>query len=789
MQPLLAFIGGDQERFTEQEHAYYAGEEITKSAVLVWDGYEARSFSLTWTWMKGDEVLAQEEKTLTLNPGETRMEPIALHVPMEVAGREDTVLKLAVRGEPGGPVLQEDELALSLWPSLEDKPAWKNQSRWAVYDPAGKSLPWMGSLGVNAVRVDGPESLQNVQADVLVMGRESLGSGELPFTETDIVDGLWVLVLEQQPKAWKSLGLRMQDIVTRYVFPRDRESMVYAGLEDEDLINWRGSPDLLPPTSEGMEPWPNTRSPHWGNEGAVASVVLETPQRGAFTPLADAEFDLAYSPLLEWRHGKGGVLFSTFDFTGRVGVDPTATRLASNILKALDSAYPSDQARQLAYLGDKADREYVKGLGFSVRRIQPGEVIGLDTGRTLLVLGAGALDTTGVQVSSWVSQGGIALVLPQPRDAFSEANLPFVLKTHDVSLSKVSPGNDALILRGIGPQTLHWRMPVTQAAFEPDSLPHSAVFLLDGLLAEIPEGKGKWVFSQLDWKPFEDGSWTLEKTRWNTMKFYRQLCTNLGAVSDAARVQTLLDPQVSSPMENISAWQVLNSVYSAKPTEPGILEGLAITMPVESISGEQLTEDGTTSAASAPKDQESTAAGIMIGKGEANLMRADNKGKWMRMEPRPDGFVHLDWISTPAMGKIGYARTYIYSGQAREAVFSMGADYWMVFRVNGEAIIDNTQKERMRHAPSSSEYQVTAPLKKGWNLLEVKVGSGVSGFGFWCAVSDPGDLEVVASLTQPDTQPETRGGKLLPEPDLRRETIFYQRAFTPEDDPYSLVPW
>src|SRR5690606_4684020 len=120
---------------------------------------------------------------------------------------------------------------------------------------------------------------------------------------------------------------------------------------------------------EGMKKWPLARPPHWGNYGAVASVVIETPHAGAFTPIAVAEFGLNYSPLLEWRHGRGGIFLSQFDLTRRIGTDPVATRIAENLVRTLDQPFAQEQNRTVRYLGDAKGWEYLSRLGFASSRI------------------------------------------------------------------------------------------------------------------------------------------------------------------------------------------------------------------------------------------------------------------------------------------------------------------------------------------------------------------------------------------------------------------------------------
>lgn len=112
--------------------------------------------------------------------------------------------------------------------------------------------------------------------------------------------------------------------------------------------------------------------------------------------------------------------------------------------------------------------------------------------------------------------------------------------------------------------------------------------------------------------------------------------------------------------------------------------------------------------------------------------QADQKG---------EGFVSFESISPALEGKVGYARTFVYSATERPAIFLLGCDYWMQFRVNGECFVDHSREIRPSWTPEPLEFRCDVPLRAGWNLLEVKVASGQQGFAFACQVDDSGDLK------------------------------------------------
>ena len=110
-----------------------------------------------------------------------------------------------------------------------------------------------------------------------------------------------------------------------------------------------------------------------GNRGNVASVLIEKPARGNFLPIIDGGFSLQYSPLMEYREGKGMVLFCQMDVTGRTEADPAAERLARNILDYV-SAWKPAPIRQALYVGDPAGKSHLEKAGVSAASYEGGKL-------------------------------------------------------------------------------------------------------------------------------------------------------------------------------------------------------------------------------------------------------------------------------------------------------------------------------------------------------------------------------------------------------------------------------
>ena len=102
-----------------------------------------------------------------------------------------------------------------------------------------------------------------------------------------------------------------------------------------------------------------------GCRGNVASVLIEKPARGDFLPILDGGYSLQYSPLMEYREGKGMVLFCQMDVTGRTESDPAAEALAANILRYA-SAWKPAARREALYVGDPAGKRHLERAGLAL---------------------------------------------------------------------------------------------------------------------------------------------------------------------------------------------------------------------------------------------------------------------------------------------------------------------------------------------------------------------------------------------------------------------------------------
>jgi hypothetical protein len=199
---------------------------------------------------------------------------------------------------------------------------------------------------------------------------------------------------------------------------------------------------------------PVTRLWRCGNRGNVASVLIEKPPRGDFLPILDGGYSLQYSPLIEYREGKGMVLFCQLDVTGRTESDPAAQTLARNLIDYVSTWKPAPR-RKAVYVGDTAGRNHLQSMGIAAESYDGGKL----TGDQVLVVGPGGgreLASSAASIAGWLERGGHVLAVGMDQQE-ANAFLPMTIKmrTEEHIAACFKPFGTNSLLAGLGPADVH----------------------------------------------------------------------------------------------------------------------------------------------------------------------------------------------------------------------------------------------------------------------------------------------------------------------------------------------
>ena len=211
-------------------------------------------------------------------------------------------VKLQAKFQLGSRVTQEDSFQFTILPKptvpRSEKPLY-------LFDPQGQTTRLLKKLDITKIPFAPTSDLS--KSDTLIVGKNALTiDGPAPPIDR-VRDGLKVIMFEQQPEVLeKRLGFRVQQYGLRQVFPRVPDHLALAGLSQETLRDWRGESTLLPPQLK-YEMWPThgpkitwcdipvTQAWRCGNQGNVASALIEKPACGDFLPIVDGGFSLQYA--------------------------------------------------------------------------------------------------------------------------------------------------------------------------------------------------------------------------------------------------------------------------------------------------------------------------------------------------------------------------------------------------------------------------------------------------------------------------------------------------------------
>ena len=496
--PLLAWLAGKPGRFTSKDHNFLPGETVEKQIIVINNSREPVTGECSWTLnARGEKGTAR----ISVATGDQQRVPVRIALPADLA---PGTYELAASIKFSTGETQSDSLALHVLPPTP-RPA--PAAKVALFDPdgrrpsAGETAKLLAAMGVRAQTVEANADLSGV--DLLIIGKAALTANGPAPDLTRVRDGLRVLVFEQTPEALeKRLGFRIAEYGLRTAFRRVPDHPALAGLGDEHLRDWRGDATILPPRLEyelsnafngsPVVRWCGLEVPRlWrcGNRGNVASVLIEKPPVGDFLPLIDGGFSLQYSPLLEYREGKGLVLFCQMDVTGRTEEDPAAARLAANLLSYV-SGWEPVPARTALYAGDPLGKAHLERAGIKAAAYQGGAL----AADQVLVVGRGggqALTKHAPDVAKWLKARGHLLALELNAE---EANsfLPTAVRVskREHIATSFEPPSVASPFAGVGPADVHNR--------DPRELPlvsGGAKAIGDGVLAQA-EG-ANLVFCQL----------------------------------------------------------------------------------------------------------------------------------------------------------------------------------------------------------------------------------------------------------------------------------------------------
>ncbi|MBD3321331.1 MAG: hypothetical protein GF350_09580, partial [Chitinivibrionales bacterium] len=178
------------------------------------------------------------------------------------------------------------------------------------------------------------------ETDILIMGKNSIDPDASPnrIIERFVSGGGRLVLLEQEYSLFPSLKLEHAQVLT--AFPRAYGHPVLDGFEQRDFEYW------------GEDPYAALLS-----DSFVAQAMYRKDDLQAILPILDSgegrwgEGGIYYTPLFEYRHGKGVALSCQLRISDKLDTVPAASRLLMKLLEYAAAFTPNEQESPV-YLAD-----------------------------------------------------------------------------------------------------------------------------------------------------------------------------------------------------------------------------------------------------------------------------------------------------------------------------------------------------------------------------------------------------------------------------------------------------
>jgi len=506
--PLLLWIAGSKENFTEKDHHFYGGETVRKQIVLINDERTDLPYEIKWEVEIGGKAVFNGNLKGKANCGTNYFLPVEFCAPLV---NVKTSGKISATADINGSTLK-DQFTFTIYPPAENA----GENTILVFDPDGKTIMHLKALGWNVKNWDGNPAGNNI----LVIGQDSLKNQSVGSLEKFLFDGGRIIILGQDPKWLRDIaGFRVSRHVSRRFFPvvTQTNHPIIAGLDNEDFRDWRGSGTLVPENSGteiSMDKSKLEYGYHWGNRGSVSSAAIEKPHNSGWTPILEGEFDLAYSPLMEINIGKGKLIICTLDIAGRTIREPVAEIVTQRLLlyAATTTTTPTPDNKTI-YIGAQSGETLLKDTGVMFAKVES-----IPADASLAIIGEDS-KLSDKDIVDYLEKGGKALLIER---ATAKERLGFIIEKKRTGGSIKVP--DWPECKGLSAGDLRLRTDI-----EANVLTNGKSIAANGMLGRFTAGTGSAIIMPLLCDELDKDKKTyLRFSSWHLRRTMSQVIANMG---------------------------------------------------------------------------------------------------------------------------------------------------------------------------------------------------------------------------------------------------------------------
>jgi beta-galactosidase len=451
--PLLAYIAGKPENFTDKAHNFLPGETFEKQIIIVNNSRQAINCQCKWVLNLNDPLAGNQD--INILTGDQQRIPLKFDLPSDLLPGEYEIKADFIINKN---IKLTDSFRIHI---MAGKRKPQVNSVIALFDPEGDTAKLLDKFGIAYKVVEAVSDLPGIE--ILMIGKGALTTDGFCPDITSVREGLKVIIFEQTAEVLEQrFGFRVQEYGLRKVFQRIAGHPVFDGINETNLRDWKGEATIIPPKLEGAPAykWCGISVPRaWrcGTRGNVASVLIEKPSCGNFMPLADGGFSLQYSPLMEYREGRGMVLFCQMDVSGRTEDDPAAEMLAGNIISYTSGWKPASN-RLALYAGDPAGKAYLERASIAVQDYSGGK---LQPDQALIAgPGSGQILAKNIRpVKKWMKAGGRLMTIGLDQQELNTLLPGLQLKNEEHIAAYFEPFESASPFAGVASADVHNRDP------------------------------------------------------------------------------------------------------------------------------------------------------------------------------------------------------------------------------------------------------------------------------------------------------------------------------------------
>ena len=550
--PLTAYIGGKAEAFTDKSHNFLQGQSFEKQLIIINNSREKIQCDCNWVLNLSQPITGR----LTINLSTGMQERILLNfdLPKNLNPGKYEIKAVFLAGKSKS---LTDSFEINVLP---ERSQIKITSGIALFDPIGDTSLLLNRFGIGYKSVENLTGLSDTE--ILIIGKGALKADGPGFDGTAVRNGLKVIVFEQTSEVLEQrFGFRVQEYGLRQVFRRISDHPALEGLTEDQLHDWHGEATILPGRLSGAPEFkwcdiPVTRAWRCGNRGNVASVLVEKPACSNFLPLIDGGYSLQYSPLMEYREGKGLVIFCQMDVTGRTETDPAGGWLTWNIISYISAWSPSPNLKAL-YTGEQTGKAYLEKASIKITEFKGGKILP----DQVLIVGPGStqqLTENNKSIGKFIKAGGRLMTIGIDQPEISLLFPGIVMKKEEHIAASFGPFDTKSPFAGIGPADVHNRSPR-----EISLVSSGASIIGNGVLAKAEEANA--VFCQLvPWHfDYSNQQHNVKQTFRRSSFLVNRLLGNLGIHSSTDFLSRLNSPVDKD--KNEKRW--LSGLYLDEPEE------------------------------------------------------------------------------------------------------------------------------------------------------------------------------------------------------------------------------